>query len=267
MAELEKLSPGATEDAVQGAIVFGLLSMWDVNFMGPVDKIVQANIEDIYAHYRRDEYVFKKGLELSRGTKASFFVIPEATFDLLDARAIEFLENIDSLYLGKFITDTDTQRRILSWITERFKAGDVPLGRDSTMVLDFIQKFGDVVLLESWKIRRIVETTANTARNVGNLYYMNQAAIETYECVEVMDQITCGWCRHMNGQQFSISKTVEKYDMLFGGDVDAYIDGKPFATSFKLEEFKKLDTVGLATRGIMLAPFHPACRGRTVAVF
>lgn len=265
-AELAQLPDAASLQTVQAAFMYGLYSSMERNFADPIQSIVEDNIEPIYSFYRKDKSVFEDGVGFGRA-RTSLFIIPDALFDLVDARAIQFLEDIDRMYLGKFITDADTERRILRWLQEKFEKGDVPIGRNSTLIAEFMQEFGSVVMHESWKIRRIIETTVNRSRNIGNVFYLNQAKIVTYEIIEVMDDKTCGWCRHMNAKRFDVKQTVDQYEDLFNKGVEKTPQVTPFATKFKLDEFVKMDSKLLRANGVTLPSFHPLCRGRVVAFF
>lgn len=264
--EIKKLQEGATENQFVTAVVFGLLKNWESNFSDPTSDIVEENILPVYSAFREDKKIFTEAEGFSK-SQQSFFTIPEAVFNLLDYRAIEFLQNMDKIYLGKFITDPDTQERIVNWLREKFQKGDVPIGKSSTLVAEFINKFYELVELESWKIRRILETTLNRTRNIGNLMYMNQAVVINYEVIEVMDDLTCGWCRHMNGKSFSVTETVEKYKKIFKAGVDKLPDLSPFATSIKIDQFVKLNPKEIQAKGINIPSYHPHCRGRIIAHF
>jgi hypothetical protein len=262
--QFNDLTEGASLDQVQAAFLFGLYQRWDDNFSAPIEKIVEKHIEPIYDHYRKDKSIFEEGEGFSR---QSFFTVPDAVFELIDARAIEFLETLDKIYLGKFITDPDTEKRILNWLKEKFDSGEVPIGKNSPLITEFIKQFGAMVELEAWKIRRIIETTANRTRNIGNVMYLNQAQVVDYEVVEVMDDITCGYCKHMNHKKFSVKYTAEKFDSLFKSGIDNIKQYSPFATKFKLDEFVKMDAKTIQANGIDLPSYHPHCRGRIIGHF
>lgn len=262
--ELNKLSVDATLAQVEAALVYGLIEQWEFNFMAPVEAIVEDNIPDIYTFYRQDKSIFAEPDELS---KQSFFVVPEAVFELLDYRAIEFLESLDKIYLGKFITDPDTEARIIRWIKEKFEAGNVPIGKNSALISEFIREFSDVVALESWKIRRIIDTTVNRSRNTGHVMYLDQALIVEYQVIEVMDDRTCGWCKHMNRKTFVVKETVEKFKNIMNGGMDRLPELSPFATTIKQDVFVKMSGKELKAKGIDIPAYHPHCRGRIIGHF
>jgi len=264
--EFKALGETALVGEVQAAMYYGLLEGWENNFVTPVHDIVTNNIEDIYSFYRQDKSIFSESSEYSR-SPVSFVTVPDAAFNLLDARAIAFLEEVDHTYLGKFITDPDTQERIVNWVKQKFEQGDVPIGKGSSLIQEFILEFAREVLLEAWKIRRIIETTSNKARNIGNLLYLNQADIAEYQVVEVMDRLTCGYCKHMNGKIFSVKNSVQQYETLFREGIAKTPEYTPFATTIKLDQFVTMDPKSLQAKGIALPSYHPHCRGRCIAYF
>ena len=194
------------------------------------------------------------------------FEIPESVFTMLDARALEYLQSLDQIWLGKFITDEDTLKRITRWIEKEMVGKNLTLGRDGEAVKSFVDRFIDEVKLESWKIRRIIETTANKVRNTANLMYINQAKVEKYEVVEVLDKRTCGWCRHMHGKIFSVSTTLRKLENATNRPQSEIASVTPFATTVNLEDFTNLSAIELQTMGHDVPSFHAHCRGRVVGV-
>lgn len=265
--EMAALPLHATENEFIAAAWTGLIKNWNFNFEAPVDKVVDKTVQTMYSYYRKDKRPFREGIGFERVAEQSFFDIPDAVFDLIDTRAIEFLKSVDSFWLGKFINDPDTERRITDWLKDQFESGNVPVGPDNPLVDSFIHAFSDIVRLEAWKIRRIIETTANRTRNFGNLNYINQAQVQKFEIVEVNDSRTCPWCKHMNGKIMSVTTAVTSMNELVNDGFDRMPELTPFATTVKIEDFKKLDAVSLQLAGFSTPPYHPHCRGRIVADF
>jgi len=272
---LTLLPEDPSESLVINATLTGLLISWDSFFITPMSASVEKNLDSIYDFYRKDERPFVeadgfsavpgKSQKVFNKTKGRFFDIPEPVFDLLDVRALEFLESMDILWLGKFITDQDTQRRITQFITNEVIGESLSIGNKGQAIERFTEKFINFVSLERWKIRRIVETTANRARNTGNVLYMNQAKVQSYEVVEVADQLTCPWCLHMHGKVFQIAPTVEKIQELAAQDFENLPQIAPFATSTPIDQFTKFSAVELQSMGYDVPSYHPHCRGRVVA--
>ena len=202
-------------------------------------------------------------------TKQSFasdFEIPEAVFDLDDFRAIEFAESFDTTYLGKFITDEDTRRKIYNHIEQGYINGDLPFGNNPGHIKQFQKDFKSMLDLQGWKIRRIIDTSVNNIRNDANIFYINQAKVDKYEIIEINDNLTCDYCKHMNGLEFQTETTVTKINNKVNTSPDNINEVSPFATSIKIDEFQQLDSQQLSSKGIQQPSYHPHCRGRVVAV-
>ena len=254
--------------SVEAAIMTPLLQQWGTLFSTPVNEMVEESITEMYTYFRKDETPFRDAANFSKQgiEKMSMFEIPESVFTMLDARALEYLQSLDQIWLGKFITDEDTLKRITRWIEKEMVGKNLTLGRDGEAVKSFVDRFIDEVKLESWKIRRIIETTANKVRNTANLMYINQAKVEKYEVVEVLDKRTCGWCRHMHGKIFSVSTTLRKLENATNRPQSEIASVTPFATTVNLEDFTNLSAIELQTMGHDVPSFHAHCRGRVVGV-
>lgn len=251
-----------------------LYSQWENNFVTPVQSVVEKHIDRMYSYYRKDEKVFRDSPNFTstqaagRATSGEhFFNIPQPVFNLVDARAVEFLNAIDKFWLGKFITDEDSVRRVNKFIETELLGKNIEIGPNSQALHAFIDRFGDEIMLENYKIRRILETTANRTRNTANVMYLNQAEITEYEVVEIGDTRTCEWCLYMHGQTFQVAPTVEKIQRLTNNDFTNLPELAPFATSMPIEQFKNLSAVELQSMGHDVPSYHPHCRGRVVAKF
>jgi predicted Zn-ribbon and HTH transcriptional regulator len=192
--------------------------------------------------------------------------IPEPVFDLLDFRTIDYLSESDALYLGKFITDEGTKKKIRNYLEEQYIKGELPLGGETKVLNKFQNEFERLLNLESWKIRRVIDTSVNNARNDGNVMYMNQAKIEKYEIIEIQDQLTCDWCSHMDGMEFTINNAVSKIQNKVDVGPENVSRISPFATSIPIEEFQGMDAAAIEGKNITTPSYHPSCRGRVVAV-
>ena len=263
VADIEQLD-GASNDKVLHDIMLGrLFSVWQNEFTAVVADEINLRIENVYTHFRNDQSPFTDSPGFK---KASFFEIPDAVFDTSDLRAIEYLKQLDNIYVSQFITDEDTRRRVKNWISEEYLAEGNPIGKDTESIRRFVQDFQDEVLLESWKIRRVIETTLNKARNYANAHYIKQAGLTHYEVVEILDSRTCPWCRHINGSEFSVNETITRIDGAVNTSPQNIGSAIPFATSIPIQEFRKMSSQEIFDAGITTPPYHPHCRGRIVAV-
>ena len=263
-AALEKMDESTRKEEFTDAVMFHLYRDWKQNFNDKVKPVVDEIVAESYRHFRSDKSIFTQAKGFNKG--GSFIEVPDSVFGLLDYRAIEYLQRLDNLYLGKFITDDDTRRRVKEWIEEMYLSDNRPIGKDEQAIESFLEEFNDQVNLEAYKIRRIVETSVNKIRNYANVNYIDQAELEQFEVMEVLDSKTCKWCRHMDGKVFSVKQEVEKIKNLVDGKPEDVEKLSPFATKYKVDEFTTMDAAQLQAKGIASPGYHPHCRGRLTAV-
>lgn len=252
-------------DNVQREVYLSMLTRWEQRFAEPVTDIVKSQVPTIYDYYRKDKSVFKKRGTSSNASSFANDDIPAAVLELDDYRAIEYMERSDAMYLGKFITDPDTKKKVYAYLQTQYLEGTLPIGNDSKALQKFVDTFEDVINLEAWKIRRIIDTSVNKVRNYAHVGYLTQASVETFEVLEVMDDLTCQYCSEMDGKKFSVTTAKNKISKEIGsnpGDV-SYLS--PFLTSEPLEKIQSSSADELQSMGFDTPPYHPHCRGTVVA--
>lgn len=259
--ELAKLTTGATVQQVTDAVIYNLYKNWKANFSVGQRKIIQKWVALAYKEFRNDKLPFGEIKNIPK----------QAVFNLTDMRTIEYFRNSDELYMGKFITDTDTRKKLTAFVKKNYIEGNLPLG-DNKKVLDmFREQFGNLLKGEEHKLFRIISTTVNKMKNYASISYFKQAEVETFEVRGINDQLQCSYCSIMQGKRFSVTKWHDKVDEFVKGD-PAYVKGaSPFITSvFKgkdgIEKLGGLPSEEIEALGIGAPPFHPRCRDHIVAV-
>lgn len=249
--------PEDTYQEVVEKVLYIIYSNWKASFIDKIDSTVKKWTKFLYKKYRKDSSVLA-GLEK----------IPKVSYSLSDYRAIEFFKDSDNFYLGRFITDESTTRKITEYIKKEYLENGGEIGRSDKMIEKFKENFAGVLDGEDWKIRRVLDTTVSRMRVTGALHYMEQAEVTEYEIVEVMDSHTCAFCTHMNGKRFSVAESYSKVENLNFGDGSILKEQFPFVTSVfkKPEDMDGLSASELSARGISMPPYHPSCRGTIVAV-
>lgn len=257
------LPASSSQQLVNDTVFACILQNWDSQFMSKQVPITKKHIENSYDSYRNDKAAFNA----STGDRISFDgEIPDAIFSLDDFRAIQFMEDSDGLYLGKFITDDDTRKKVLQYISDNYLSGDLPIGNDVAALNQFKDEFGDVLELEAWKIRRIIDTTIQKVRNFSAINYYQQAEVDKYEIVEVIDDLTCEYCVHMDGKTFKVRAAKAHMNNQINANPEDLSTVSPFATAIKIKDFKQMNSSQLQGSGHLMPAFHPHCRGRTLAV-
>ncbi|RUP42335.1 MAG: hypothetical protein EKK63_01780 [Acinetobacter sp.] len=264
-AKLSNMKADSTLEEVQGAVYLAVISKWEGDFISPVSQSVRGKIESIYTYHRKDKKVFGSDAVKQSNSFAKDKTYPEAILSLKDYRTIDFMEEHDMLYLGKFITDDSTKKRIYNYIEEKYIQEGLPIGNSGKALDEFQKEFAKVLKIDRYKIRRIIDTSVIKLKTFGNLRYLAQAEIEKYEIIELEDQLTCDYCKTMNGYTFIVSEGVDKIDAEIDAGADNISTVSPFATTIKLAEFKLMSKETLVKKGIMKPPFHCHCRGRIVA--
>ncbi len=234
-----------TLEQLMTAMLYALIQNWDEDFATPIEDIVEDKAPEIYAYYRKNKSIFK-------GAHG----IPIVAYSDLDYKAIDFFENLNKTYLQKFITDPDTENRMVKFIEQNYSNT-----LDTPQMKKIAEEFGQLVKSESWKIARIVNTNVVLSQNVASILYLDQAGSLNYTIREVMDEKTCRYCRHMHGRTFSIKATKEQFERLVRDGINFLNDYRPFVTTYKFDDFKEMDTQELQAAGFTIPPFHPYCRG------
>ena len=267
--DIERIIAGIrtpTQQNITAAVFAGLFTGWQREFIRPVKPVCEANQKVVYTHYRKD----KKGFSLGKtgGNTLSFedIEIPDAVWKIKDTKALNWLQNTDNFYLGKFITDPDTMERIRRFTAEQYLENGAEIGKESDALKAFMKAFEELMYLEKWKIRRIIETAVNNSRNFAQTYYIQQAGVEKYERVEVMDRLTCQHCAHVSGQEFSVETNAKTIEKITEGRPEDMEKISPFATTIPVSDFTKLSPEQIQSKGMGIGSLHPHCRGRWVAV-
>ena len=110
---LRELGAGASLQEVQDAMFFVLYSNWTVNFTNKQKAVINRWVSRTYRHFRKDKSIFGR---IEDDVQAG-------TFNVDDARTIEFYKRSDNFYLSKFITDDDTTKAINKFIREEYVEG------------------------------------------------------------------------------------------------------------------------------------------------
>jgi len=241
---------------------------WNILFTENIQTDIETYTQKVYNKYRKDKSIFPKEEETktenSKAIKASFVSPPEVIIDALDTRLIQYLAEVDSFYLGKFVLTGGSGTRFTNMIRDFYVAIDGDIG-NSNVLDDFAKLLNEEMNLERYKIRRIIDTTMTNARNFANIKYINQAGIARFRRVEVGDRLTCAYCQAMDGDIYEVATEIRKAETFVSSNPDDIVDISPFATTFNLESFIDMSAAERQANGIGGQAAHPHCRGRIVA--
>lgn len=269
VTRLGQLNAGVGLEVVQSEVYAIMLTKFQSDFANKIGDDVNNAITETYEHFRKDKSIFNGKNPAGYAKSKSHFAskeLPDGVLDLDDFRAIAYMENSDVLYLGKFITDKDTKNRLWAYLKENYLKGYLPIGKDADTIAQFKKTFSEQMLMEGWKIRRIIDTTMNKVRNYSAVYYMQQVEVEKFEVLEMNDNLTCEYCENMNGLIFEVSNAVSRVQKEVGAGAGNIQYVSPFLTSKPLDEVKGKTASELQAMGFNSPPYHPHCRGTVLAV-
>ena len=256
---LLNLGNGATEQMITDLILFTLYKDWGTVYIKPQTKVVKSFVTTIYKSFRNDKSVFNV-----RNTDK----IPKATFSTIDFRAIDYYKKVDSIYLGKFITDKDVKKDVTTFVKEQLLTRNLPIGDNRALLKEFNKEFSNVLNLKDWKIAQIINTSTNKMRNSAAVAYFQQAEVDTFEIRGVNDSKQCAYCANLQGLEFEVSRTVDALDESYSSDPEFIGIVSPFLTSlFKsAEDMENLTGSELQDLGFNILPAHPNCRDAAVPI-
>lgn len=254
---LLKMPASATEQEVIDRVVFLLYKDWGKNFTNRQKAVIEKYVGSIYKEFRKDKSIFQ-------GTSAR---VPDPTFGARDERTIRHFENSDELYLGRFITDEDTRKKVTNFIKQQYIAGDTPIGNNKKGLADFKRRFKGTLNGEDRKIRRVIETTANKMRNYAAVAYMEQAEVTRFEVRGVNDDRQCPWCKSIQGKTFEVSSAITTINNEVNASVTSVKALKPFLVSGPTpDEVSRMSGQDLQRLGFDAPPYHPHCRDVVIAI-
>jgi len=204
--------------------------------------------------------------------------VTQATFKVIDNKAIDYLKSSDNFYVGKIYPEysTEINKAIRETIFDQgLGAKDAAEAIRDVVKEEYAEKY-------FYRYERIARTSSNRVRNWSRTFAMSEEGIENVEFVALLDERTSEICKHLNGTIWTLSKTVEhlekvmeageqnlpeaspfpKIDDLFTVDYDTIKDD-----DFETQQTFLKDTDTLTEEGIAVPPMHCNCRSLLVAVF
>ncbi len=259
--ELKGMPTGSTLERIYASTYYQLVKAISGDYLNEQKKVTKLQVQKIYDYYRKDKSIF--GVKEKQYVDG--FVPPDVSFGLLDFRAIEFAEGMDTMYLGKFITDADTKKKFYSYLEDKYIKNNLPIGNNDAAINEFKAELKELLYLENWKIRRVIDTSVSRIRNNANLLYIDQAQLKTFEISEIVDNLTCPYCEQLDGKEFKVSKAVSNIEKMVNGNYEDIAETSPFVTTIPYDKFENMNEADLQDKDINTPPFHPHCRGRIIS--
>ena len=209
-------------------------------------KIDHAAITDAVADTYRNYKLAEKVVETVVG------------FGRADVRAINFLANVDRLYLSRFLSNPDAQAATMEFLKTRFLeggeglfgAGDPKVWKEFSNALS--QHMTD---LEGYQVRRIIETGVQRTRNWAHISQLSEAGIAEIEIVE--PTMECPFCASMDGKIIQVDIAFNRMSK------QAAMTPEEYEEDLKNNP-PSLDSIEDFVDQGLLPPYHPHCRGRII---
>jgi len=172
-----------------------------------------------------------------------------------DARAVDFLSQVDNFYVSKWIQNPDAIATVKTFLSERYlEHGAGLFGRETPENLQafrdlFGQKLAD---LEDWQVGRIIDTSVTRMQNWAAVAQLHEAAVTELEVYEPTQE--CDFCAQMNGRIISVPLAYQTMMYQTGLTPEEY----SAALASVQPTVENIDT--LVAKGA-LPPYHPHCRG------
>lgn len=193
--------------------------------------------------------------------------LARTNFNLSDDQAMQFLNNSDRLYLGKFALGSDLKGRITEYIREAYLKNGRAIGDSPKELNAFMKVFGEELDASKSQVRLIIDTTVSRARVFGQVNSLRAAGGQTYEITGPLDSKTCAECSEMVGRTFSVASAVSQLDQVLQAGPEGIDGAAPFLKgSLSVGDLKGMDDAELEAQGFMVPPFHPYCRHRLAVV-
>lgn len=183
----------------------------------------------------------------------------EIAFGGADLRTIEFLSNLDSFYLSKFVKNPDVVSQLNDLIKNLYlEQGEGLFGRGDKAIQELKNFLSQKMIdLQDYQVQRIVDTAVQRSRNWAHISQLNDAGIAEIEIYEPTQE--CDFCKAMNGKIIKVETAYKKMNDIASMSPEEY---ESFLKSEKNSPM--LDNIeSLVDRG-MLPPYHPHCHGRII---
>ncbi len=181
-----------------------------------------------------------------------------AAFGGPDIRSIQFLSKLDHFYVSKFLTNSDAQATVRSFLSQTYleKGASLFKRSDPADLQAFRDLLGQKVTdLADWQVRRIVDTSVQRTRNWASVAQLHEAGVKEIEIYEpTMD---CAFCRGINGKVISVPVAYVKMTE------QANMTPAEYELDMRHHPPVERSIDALVSSG-RLPPYHPNCHGTVI---
>jgi len=180
--------------------------------------------------------------------------------DLPDRRAQDFLSQLDEVFFSDYVQNEPFKTELKDFLKNEV------LEKGFVATDEVLKNFGNAWAdSKDIQVRRIIDTSVSRVRNFAHIRQMKSANIAELEIMEILDRITCGFCREMDGRIVSIDTAHKIIDSALS------MSAEQFQARYLTPAPTEQEAMGLSMEELIadgrLPPFHPLCRGRSRARF
>ncbi len=202
--------------------------------------------------------------------EASRFTQTDKKYTGLDGRIVKFLSGTDNFFLSSYVNNNDFGKPMLQFLSDQYQEYGANLWdrMNPKAIADFRNAFTNQLIdLTDFQVKRIIDTSVMTARNMGELSQFVELGIEKTEVYEAMEELACPICLEFHGKVVETKYVKEHLTTISGMDPDGYLEH----LKAKSELFKDMknnvrgQSMGkLVSSGVGLPSYHPHCKGRVI---
>lgn len=189
-----------------------------------------------------------------------------------DKQAVRIINKWNTTFIGDNYQDNVT-KQVDNIIRKTIKESEGAMSRAQVSTALKKQMPGPVRNKGYWTT--VASSVLNNARSASSLRFYDDAEVETYEVLAVLDQRTSHVCRDMHGRTFDVKVGLKVFEDLDAAESpDEAKDAKPWMTeNTKGQVFLRgnlttgLSDAELQGQGISTPPYHGRCRTTIVPKF
>lgn len=213
---------------------------------------VKKDVKRIYEIYRLKD-------------SAAFSKVPDTVFTItsVDKQTMAFVDKLDQFYLSKFISNSNIESSVHSFLKEQFlEKGEGLFGRGTGKVLTEFQNLlhEKLIHIEDYAAKRIINTSVQRMRNWANIGQLNEAGFTYAEIFNPSPEAEI--CIYMNGKIIPMGAAYSAVQKLSSMQPEEYEAGlKPITPA--LIQDKGIEQATADGEGF--PPYHPNCHTRLIA--
>ncbi|MBI5410163.1 MAG: DUF935 family protein [Nitrospirae bacterium] len=244
LKNIEAWVRGLSEPPSEGIFISKMQNILGSAYEGIDKTAIKSTVTEIYTFFKLTDLI-APGLDVAFGGA--------------DIQTINFLSEIDSFYLSKFIKNSGPAAKFNEFLRDYYHEGGAGIfGRGDEYILELKNRMSQIMVdLTEGQVSTIVDTAVQRARNWGHISQMNDGGIAEIEIYEPTEE--CEFCQSMNGAVISVPQAYQMMQTqanMKPDEYEAFLKNKQNQPS--------LDNIASFVARGKLPPYHPHCHGTII---